>query len=89
VDRQDIRKGVIASIKAIAPEVDESELLADRPLREQVDLDSMDWLNIIVSLHERFGIDISEGDYAKLATLDAIISYVAERVAPHLRAGGE
>lgn len=77
----DIRAGVIETIKAIAPEVDEGELRADRPLREQVDLDSMDWLNVIVGLHERFGVDIAETDYARLATLDAIVAYLAERAA--------
>lgn len=74
-----IRAGVIAAIQAVAPEVDEAELQPDRPLRDQVDLDSMDWLNVIVGLHERFGIDIPEADYAKLSTIDAIVAYVAAR----------
>jgi len=76
----DIRAGVIEAIEAIAPEVEEGELLADRPLREQVDLDSMDWLNVIVGLHERFGVDIPETDYARLTTLDAIVAYLADRL---------
>ncbi|MGZ5185897.1 MAG: acyl carrier protein [Caldimonas sp.] len=76
----DIRAGVIEAIRAIAPEVEEGELLADRPLRSQVDLDSMDWLNVIVGLHERFGVDIAESDYAKLTTLDAIVAYLADRM---------
>lgn len=71
-----IRSGVIAVIKTIAPEVEEGDLLADRPLREQVDLDSMDWLNVIVGFHERFGVDIPEADYAKLTTLNAIVAYI-------------
>jgi acyl carrier protein len=88
VDEQDIHKGVIDSIRAIAPEVAEGELLADRPLREQVDLDSMDWLNVVVGLHERFGVDIPERDYAKLATLDAIIAYLADGLAKRIRSAG-
>jgi len=70
----------MAAIRAIAPELEESELLADRPLREQVDLDSMDWLNVIVGLHERFGVDIAEADYARLATLNAIVAYLAGKM---------
>ena len=76
-----IRSGVVEAIKAIAPEVEEGELAADRPLREQVDLDSMDWLNVLVGLHERFGVDIPEADYAKLTTLNAIVGYLSGRMA--------
>ena len=76
-----IRSGVVEAIKAIAPEVEEGELAADRSLREQVDLDSMDWLNVLVGLHERFGVDIPEADYAKLTTLNAIVGYLSGRMA--------
>ena len=76
----DIRSGIVAAIQAVAPEVEADDLAADRPLRSLVDLDSMDWLNVIVGLHERFGVDIPEADYAKLTTLDAIAAYLAERL---------
>jgi acyl carrier protein len=81
VNEQEIRAGVIAAVKAIAPEVEETGLAGGRPLREQVDLDSMDWLNVIVGLHQRFGVDVPETDYARLATLDAVVSYLAARLA--------
>jgi acyl carrier protein len=81
VNENDIRAGVIAAIKAIAPEVEEAELALDSSLREQVDLDSMDWLNVIVGLHERFGVDIPEADYAKLTSLRTITAYLADRIA--------
>jgi acyl carrier protein len=81
MNESEIRAGVIAAIRSIAPEVEEGTLLADRPLREQVDLDSMDWLNVIVGLHQRFGVDIPEADYARLATLDAIVAYLATKMA--------
>jgi acyl carrier protein len=74
-----IRAEVIAVLKSIAPEVEESELDPARPLREQIDLDSMDWLNVIVALHERLQVEIPEADYAKLTTLDAVIAYVNAR----------
>jgi acyl carrier protein len=73
----DIRAATLAAIKAVAPEVEEGALAADRPLREQVDLDSMDWLNVIVGLHERLGVEIPEADYAKLTSLNAIVAYLA------------
>jgi len=81
VNELQIRSGVVEAIKAIAPEVEEGELAADRSLREQVDLDSMDWLNVLVGLHERFGVDIPEADYAKLTTLNAIVGYLSGKMA--------
>ena len=76
----DIRSGVIDCIRRIVPEVEPGELARDRPLRDQVDLDSMDWLNVIVGFHQRFGVDIPEADYAKLVSLDAIVAYLAGRL---------
>jgi acyl carrier protein len=43
---------------------------------EQLDIDSMDFLNLIVALHERTGIEIPERDYPKLSTLDAAVAYL-------------
>ena len=76
----DIRGRVIAIIRTIAPEVEEGELRADRPLRDQVDLDSMDWLNVIVGVHRDLGVDIPEADYGKLRTLDDWTAYLRERL---------
>jgi acyl carrier protein len=76
----DIRSGVIECIRRIAPEVEPGALASGRPLRDQVDLDSMDWLNVIVGFHERFGVDIPEADYARLVSLDAIVAYLAGRM---------
>lgn len=78
----DIRSGVVATLKTIAPEVEAGDLAGDVALREQVDLDSMDWLHVMVGLHQRFGIDIPEADYARLATLDAVVAYLAQRLPP-------
>ena len=74
-----IRAGVLATLQAIAPEVADAPPRPDAPLRREVDLDSMDWLNVIVGLHERFGIAIPESDYARLTTLDAVVAYIAAR----------
>lgn len=79
MNRTDLRAAVIAELKRIAPELEEGELAADRPLREQVDLDSMDWLNFLVALHERLKVEIPESDYARLGTLDQTVDYLAAR----------
>jgi acyl carrier protein len=76
----EIRATVLAELKRIASEVEESELEAAKPLRDQVDLDSMDWLNFLVALHERLKVDIPESDYARLGTLDQTVDYLARRL---------
>ena len=76
---EDIRTVVLETLKGIAPELEESELQPDRPLRDQVDLDSMDWLNFLVGLHQRLKVDIPEADYRKLTTLDSLIAYLAQK----------
>ncbi|MGZ4588292.1 MAG: acyl carrier protein [Mycobacteriaceae bacterium] len=54
-------------------------MVADRPLRNQVDLDSMDWLNFLIALHTALKVDIPETDYSKLGTLNDLVGYVLER----------
>ena len=80
VDTATTRQTVIDVLRRIAPEVSPDALQPAKPLRNQVDLDSMDWLNFIVALHEKFGVDIPEADYAKLVTLDDIIGYLASKL---------
>ncbi len=82
MNEREIRAGVLATIRAIAPEVEEGDIAPDRLLREQVDLDSMDWLNVIVGLHQRFRIDIPEADYAGLTTLNTMVSYLGGKLPP-------
>ncbi len=72
-----IRDVVLSELVRVAPEVDVGALAASRPLRDQVDLDSMDWLNFLIALHERTGVEIPESDYRRLTTLDAVIAYLA------------
>ena len=79
MNEAEVRAGVIAVIKSIAPEVEEGELDPARLLRDQIDLDSMDWLNVIVAFHQRFGIDIPEADYARLTTLDVVVAYIGAK----------
>ena len=73
---QELKAQVFAVLKSIAPEIEESELVADRPLGSQVDLDSMDWLNVLIGLHEKLCVDIPESDYGKLVTLEDLLGYL-------------
>jgi len=71
-----LRQAFFATLRRIAPEVAPEELVPDRPLRDQVDLDSMDWLNFLVGLHAALGVEIPESDYAKLVTVDDMLAYL-------------
>ena len=77
-----IKARVVEILLTVAPEVDPARLRPDRPLRDQVDLDSMDWLRVIVGVHERLHVDIPEKDYARLGTLDDWAAYLGPKLAP-------
>ncbi|CAB3669819.1 acyl carrier protein [Trinickia soli] len=80
----EVRAVVLATLKSIAPELEEPALREDRPLRLQVDLDSIDWLNFLLRLHDRLKVEIPESDYQRLVTLADIVNYLVARVsAPH------
>ena len=81
MDRQQILATVVATLQTIAPEIGQDLLAPAALLRDQVDLDSMDWLNFLIGLHERFHVDIPQADYGKLATLDQLTDYLLARQA--------
>jgi acyl carrier protein len=64
-------------LRDIAPEADPATVAGNEDLREVLDLDSMDFMNFVIGLHERTGLDIPEADYPKLRTIDGIIAYLA------------
>ncbi|UCV04246.1 acyl carrier protein [Dechloromonas denitrificans] len=74
-----IRAQVLEILKALAPEIKPAQIIPDQPLRAQIDLDSMDWLNVLAALHERLQVNIPETDYGKLQTLDGIVAYLAAK----------
>jgi acyl carrier protein len=80
VKPEELKSQVLEVMTTIAPELEPGELRADKPLRNQVDLDSMDWLNFLVALHERLKVDIPEADYAKLVTLDDLLAYLKKKI---------
>ncbi len=80
MNEEEIRATVLRIIQEYAPEVDPAQLKPDVRLRDQVDIDSMDLLNILISVHEEFGVDIPEADYSKLATLNACVAYLKAKL---------
>ena len=77
----DIRAIVIAELSNIAPDMDIAGVKPSADLREALDIDSMDFLNFIMALHKKLGVDIPERDYPKLITLAGAVAYLAEHKA--------
>ena len=76
----ELRANVIAILRSIAPEVEADELRDDRPLRQQVDLDSMDWLNFLIGISEQLKVSIPESDYGRLVTLGNLLDYLRAKL---------
>jgi len=72
-----IKQAVIHIISVIAPDEDLSNLKSDVPLRDQLELDSMDFLDIVMELRKRYNIEVPEADYGHLASLDSCVAYLA------------
>lgn len=73
----ELRRMIVDSLARVAPEIRSASIDPRVSLRDQFDIDSMDFLNFIVALHERLGIAIPEADYGKLLTLDSATAYLA------------
>ena len=76
----EVRGALLAEIERLAPETDLERLDTARPLRDQVDLDSMDWLNFLEILEERLKVEIPEAHYERLGTLDEMVAYLGNRL---------
>ena len=78
--RDEIRNAVVQALTSVAPEIDPQSLQADSAFRQEFDLDSMDFLNFVIALHGRLGVDVPESDYVKLATLNGALDYLSGRL---------
>lgn len=76
---EDLRSTIFSVLGDIAPEADPASVNPGESLREQLDLDSMDFLNFVIGLHERLGVEIPESDYSRLASLDGALAYLGAR----------
>ena len=76
----ELRQTFLDVLCDIAPEVDPAAVPPDKDLREELDLDSMDFLNVLVALHERLGVEIPEADASRLTTLDGGIAYLKAKL---------
>lgn len=80
MNRAEIRQKIVQAIQNIAPEIDEGELDEAADLREECDLDSVDFLNLITAVKQFSGVSIPESNYSDVMTLDDMTRYLAEKM---------
>lgn len=76
----DVRSTVLAVLGRIAPEADLDTVPDDVDLREELDIDSIDFLNLMIGIHEALGVDVPEEDYPQCATLAGCVAYLTPRL---------
>jgi acyl carrier protein len=70
------RTTILRILGDITPDSDLARIRGDVPLRDELEIDSMDFLNLLVAVAKEVGVEIPERDYAKVATLDGLVAYV-------------
>lgn len=78
---EQIRGTLLRVLGRIAPEVDPASIDPAADLREQMDLDSVDFLNFVRGVHQELGVEVPEADYPRLLTLDGCVAYLQARAA--------
>ncbi len=78
--RDEIASVVRSILGGIAPEVDLAHVRPDADLRDELDIDSMDFLRFVVGVHERLGVEVPEADYPRIRTLDGCVAYLDGRL---------
>ncbi len=83
MNEERLTSAIFDVLSRIAPEADPNDLDPNISLRDQLDIDSMDFLNFVIGLHRALGVEIPEIDYPRLATLDGCVEYLASAVPVH------
>lgn len=76
----EIRAAVLRALGHVAPEADLSRLDPVRPIRDQLDLDSIDFMNFLLEVDRDLRVDVPEADYGRVASLDQCAAYLAARL---------
>lgn len=79
---EEIREVVVEALRTVAPESDPKTLSDSVRFRDELDLDSMDFLNFVIAVHDALHVDIPESDYPKIQTMGDAVAYLAAKL-PH------
>lgn len=80
MSHEEIKQTILQALGSIVPEADLAAIEPDLEFREQLDMDSMDFLNFVIAVDQQLGVEIPEVDYPKMATLDDCVAYVSARM---------
>lgn len=80
MNREELARRVLELVTEIAPDVEAATVIPGIDFRDQFDFDSMDTLNFAIALHRELGIEVPETEYARLASLDKCLEYLAPQV---------
>jgi len=80
MSEDELRAAVLNALGEVAPEVDVAHLDCAADLREAIEIDSMDFLNLAIAVRAATGIEVPEADYPKLGSVDAWVAYLVPRV---------
>ena len=75
-----LREKVLDALASVAPEIADIDVDPALPIRDQLDIDSMDFLNFVVALHTALGVEVPEQDYPQIASIDACADYLAAKL---------
>jgi acyl carrier protein len=81
MNEAEIRQAFLEELIKIAPDIDAASVGPDDHLQNDLEIDSMDFLNLIAALHKRLGVDIPEAHYSRITTLNLATAYLVERFA--------
>jgi acyl carrier protein len=76
---EEIKQVVLRALNNIAPEADLASLDPAKDLRDQMDIDSVDFLNFVIEIHKELGVEIPDADVPKLVTVDGGVAYLLSR----------
>lgn len=78
--KDEIKATIVRLLGNIAPEADLTQLKPDANIRDELDIDSMDFLNFAIAVHEALHVEVPEADYPALATVDGCVAYLGARL---------
>lgn len=78
--KEQIERAIIRQILAVAPDLEEEEIASNANLQRSLEIDSFDFLKVLTALNEELGVEVPEADYGKVATLQQMTDYFAQRL---------
>jgi len=80
MEPEEVMSIILEILTAVLPDMDLGDIDPEIPLRDQLELDSVDFLNIVMELHDRYGVEVPEEEYIELTTLNRCVAYLLPKL---------